>query len=455
MKNKLLFILCSLFMFIPYSLRAQEYTLDDLYRLALERSETIKIAEEDLYVAEREKDKAMSTLLPSLSAFGYHTRYSKEKSRDTFIIQPEHTNEWGLRLDQSFSLSGRELTAFKIADQGIKRSKHDLDVVKEGYLLTVASSYYKVLKSKKALEIADVNVARLTKHRNAAKTRLEVGEVTKTVLLRAEAELAGAQSDLIKSKNSLRLAKTTLARTVGIRENYNIKEPYIETDFKNKARETLDLLTGDCQMPTLDCLTEKAFSERAEIEKLIIQKEIAENEVKYAKGSYWPNLSLEGVYFRQENEPASSFGLNERIYGVLKLDFPFFEGGLRLAEVGEARAKLRQTEYTLSDLKHSISVEVEDSYLNLQTVSAILNQLQAEVEYALDNYHAVTKQFQYGLADSIDVIDANTLLVTAERELANAKYDYQLAILKLKRSTGTLLKTVVSSQLSVMSENTK
>jgi outer membrane protein len=114
--------------------------------------------------------------------------------------------------------------------------------------------------------------------------------------------------------------------------------------------------------------------------------------------------------------------------------------------VGEAKAKARQADHGLSDLKQSVGVEVEDAYLNLLTISAVIDRLQAESEYAADNYNSVTKQFQYGLANSIDVIDANTLLLTSERELANARYDYELAILKLKRATGTLLKTVAGAR---------
>ncbi|MCK5139200.1 MAG: TolC family protein [Thermodesulfovibrionia bacterium] len=180
---------------------------------------------------------------------------------------------------------------------------------------------------------------------------------------------------------------------------------------------------------------------------------MAEKEVTYARGSYWPTLSLEGEYFRQKNEPSSSFALTERIYGGVRLDFPFFEGGLRRAEVGEAKAKLRQAEHSLSDLKRSISVEVENSYSLLLTQAALLKQISAEVEYALDNYRSVSKQFEYGLADSIDVMDANTLLVTSEREFANALYSYQLLILRIQRVTGTLLKKIISQQPQDISEN--
>ncbi|MBI5666119.1 MAG: TolC family protein [Nitrospirae bacterium] len=431
---------------VPYCAYADEYSLEDLYRLALEKSETIKIAEEDLYISERQKDKAKAVLMPTLSAFGNHTRYNESKSSDTTLIQPDYTNDWGVRLDQSMSLSGRELTAFKIAKEGIEKSREDLDAVKEEYLLTVASSYYDLLKAKKAREIAGANVERLTKHRDAAATRLKVGEVTKTVLLRAEAELAGSQSELIRSENSLRLAKSILARTVGITWAFEVKGPEFDKDMETREQELLDTLIGDCRLATLECLSQKAFSERAEVKTVTIQRQIAEDQVKYTKGSYWPDVSVEGVYHRQENSPSTAFGLDERIYGALKLNFPFFEGGLRVAEVREANAKLRQADHRLADLKYTVGVEVENAYLNLLTVSAVIDKLQAEAEYAADNYNSVTKQFQYGLADSIDVIDANTLLVTSERELANAGYDYELAILNLKRAAGTLLKSVTGDQ---------
>ncbi len=434
MKKGLLFIFCFLFILaLPPMCRGEEFSLEELYSLALKNSETIKISEEDLYISEQEKERAMAVLLPKLSAFGKHTQYNDEKRSATSILQPEYTTSWGLRLDQSLSLSGRELTALKMAKEAIVKSGFDLDNVKEGYLLNVASAYYNLLKSKKAAEIARANVDRLTKHRDAAQTRLKVGEVTKTVLLRAEAELLGAQSEMIKAENNLKFTKTVLARTVGISGDYDVKE--------EQQPSVLNILTPDCR---LDCFKGIALSERAELKAVELQKKIAENEVTYTKGLYWPTLSVEGVYSKQESYPSSPLALKESIYGGLKLDFPFFEGGLRRAEVREARAKQRQAEYRLSDLKHSINVEVEDAYLNLITQSGILDKLQSEKEYAVDNYNAVSKQFEYGLANSVDVMDANTLLVTAERELANAKYDYQLSILKLRRVTGILLKTVTA-----------
>ena len=306
MRIKFLFIFYFLLLSLSNTVYAREYSLNDLYRLALERSETIKIAEENLYISEREKDRAMAVLLPTLSAFANHTEYTREELKNTAVLQPERTSEWGLRLDQSFSLSGRELTAFRIAGKGIKQSGYDLESIKESYLLNVASSYYETLKAEKALEIAGANVERLTLHRNAAMSRLKAGNATKTALLRAEAELAGAQSELIISGNRVRLALAVLARTVGLKGDYEIKKPRHEKDLEIRRQELINALKGDCRLPDLDCIKEKAFSERSEIKRANIQKQVAEDKVKYSRGAYWPSLSIEGGYVRQESEPSRS-----------------------------------------------------------------------------------------------------------------------------------------------------
>jgi len=421
------------------------YSLKDLYRIALERSEKIKISGEDLYVSEKGRDKALSSLLPKFSAFWDYTRYSKEKTAvfgsTLLAIQPEYSASWGLRLDQTMSTGGRELTAFKISKENIEKSKFELYAVREGYLLSVASAYYDVLKAQKALEIARVNSERLTKHRDAAATRLKVGDVTKTDLLRAEAELSGSQADLVKADNNLKLAKAILARIVGLDGDYDVKEP----DIKGKPAEEY----------VLSSLKGKALLEHAQLQSQDLHNRISEAQVRYAQGAYWPTLSVEGVYSRMEEEPTLPFFLRESIYGMLSVTFPFFEGGLRRAEVGEAKARLRQSELIYEDLKKTIMIEVESAFLEFQTQKGVLKSLEDEVTFARDNFNSVSRQYEFGLANSIEVIDANTLLLTSERQLEDAKYDYQLSVLKLERATGTLLKTIASQQSSVISQNIK
>lgn len=413
-----------------------EYALDDLWRTGLSRSEQVKISEEDIFIAERNRDKALAALLPAATAFGQHTRYSEKKttgaSAGGVAIQPESSSAWGLRLSQSISLGGREITAFGISKKAVDYSAYDLRSVREEYILRIAGSYYDVLKARKGVDIAGANVARLQKYRDEADMRLKVGEVTKTAVLRADAELSGARSDLIRAENILNLAKTVLARIAGIEGNFEVAEPAPG----GAGHQDIEISGG------VDVLKQTAFSERPEIKSAAIRKNIAGDRVTFARAAYWPNLSLEGTYLRRDENPSSSFFNDESVYALFRIDFPLFEGGLRRAEARESEARRRQADLAYDNLRKTISVEVEDAYFDVQTQAGILRSLGDQLRFARDNYDAVTRQFAFGLASSIDVIDANTLLVDSERQSAMALYDYQFAVLRLKRATGTLLRTV-------------
>jgi outer membrane protein len=406
------------------------YSLDDLYQIALKRSEKIKISEENLYITETTKEKALSVLAPRFSVFGNYTRYSEEKTAaDTVtLIQPESTTAWGLRFDQSFTLNGKELIALEIAKDGIKKSKYDLDAVKEAYLFNVASAYYNVLKTANAVDIAMANVKRLKTHKNAVDVQLKIEATTKTDLYRAQAELSKSKTELINVKNKLRLAQNVLSRVVGLEGIFEIKKPEFNKNFS---------LAND-----MDSLKKEALFERAELKSLAVQKKISEDTVKFTKSSYWPTVSLEGIYQKYDQEPDSSMVNDESVSIGVMLNFTIFDGGLRRAEIKESLAKKRQAELAEKELSKDIATEVEDAYLSLHTQMSVLKSLEDQVKFANSNYDAVSKQFKYGFANSVDVMDANTLLVTSETELSEAVYNRQLAGLNVERAKGTFLKTI-------------
>ena len=406
------------------------YSLDDLYMMALKRSEKIKISNEDLYIAEQTKKRALSVLVPRFSAFGNYTRYSEEKTAadKVTLIQPESTTAWGVRFDQSFTLNGKELIALEITKDSIKKSNYDLNAVKEAYLFTVASAYYNILKTAKAVDIAKANVERLETHKNAVTVQLNIEAATKTDLFRAQAELSKSKTELIKAENGLRLAQIVLARVVGLEGNFEIKKPEFIKNF------SLD--------NNIDSIKKEALFDRAELKSLAVQKKISEDLVKFSKSAYWPTVSVEGVYQKYDQEPDYFLVNDESISLGVMLNFTIFDGGLRRAEIKESLAKKRQAELAEKELSKDIATEVEDAYLSLHTQMSVLKSLGDQVKFANSNYDAVSKQFKYGFANSVDVVDANTLLVTSETELSEAIYNGQLAGLNVERAKGTFLKTI-------------
>ncbi len=426
----------------PSVIMAQEYSLDDLYRAALQTAEKIKISEENILIAEAGKSKAMSYLLPRLTTFASFTDYTESKysavstipipggniTLPGTLIQPHTAGVWGIRLDESLSLGGREFTSLKISEENLEKNRLDTYAMKEDYLLVVAFAYYNVLKAVKNLDITEANVERLSTYRTAADKRFRVGEVTRTVLLRAEAELSGALSDRMTAQNNLKLATAHLKRTVGLKDTVRLKaEP-----------------PANPNIPPVETYVTTALTERSELKSMEIQKKMAARQVRYASGAHWPSLSVSGVYSGLDQSPATSTINRESIYAGVALNFPIFEGGLRLAEVKEARSKEKQSGFLYDDLKNTIGLEVQAAYLDLMTQKATLKFLDDQLVFARDNYQAVTRQFEFGLAHSIDVMDANTLLVSAERKVSDAAYNYHMAVMRMKKATGVLLKEILA-----------
>jgi len=438
------FLLFAFFIFIQNTAFAQEnYTVNDIFSIALKKAEKVRIAEENITISKEGKYKALAGLLPTVTAFGKYTKYSEEKLINTPIftqvIQPDRSKVWGVTVEEKLSLGGREFTAFSMAKDTLTKTEFDVNSFKEQYLLRVSQDLYSYLKAKRAIEIAQSNVDRLKKHRDAAKIRLKVGEVTRTDLLRAEAELSGAEADLISAINSLKILKSILARDVGIEGDFEIMEGKLADPYLNL---------------TVDHVKAFAKDERPEIKAALLAKEIARKNVNYAIGSFFPYLSFSATYQKFDQDPSNQFTNKESKYAIAALNFPIFEGGLRRAEVGEAKAKLRQAELQYEDTLKEVFVDVESAYHNYITFRDTIKSLEDEVAYARDNFNSVSKQYQYGLANSIDVTDANTFLVTAERKLIEAQYNYQLAILRLRQATGTLLKAFMNNEI-VAGGNTK
>ena len=420
---------------------ARVVALNDLYRLALNRSEQVGISKEDLFLARQTRKKAFSVLIPELSSFGTYTRYLLNESfADSFaemggldfgngFASPESTTTWGLQLNQTFTLNGKELIALKITGDTIEKNEYDLSAAKEELLLGVAAAYFDVLKAEKAFDIAKANVERLIAYRDAVSVKLQLEEAPKTDMFRAEAELSNAKAELLAVDNQLRYTRAVLSQLTGLNDAFGVSD-IGPIDDPTDAHGVSDLKVI-------------AYMHRAELRSMEKQQTIAEDQVRFYRSEYWPTVSLNGSYSKTEQSPSGAFVINNEDFSVgLTVNFSLFDGGLKKAQVGEALARKRQADLGLRAIKKQIDLEVEQAYLSVSSAKSQLNALEDQLKYARSNYDAVLKQFQYGLANSVDIVDANTLLVTAERRLSDAGYSYQLAILKLNRSEGVFLSSL-------------
>lgn len=398
------------------------YSLFDLSKLAQEHSENIKIAEQDVVVAREDRRRALAVLVPAATAYGSMTEYKDEDA-----LLPD-TTTWGIMFSQSFTINGKELIAYGIAGRTIEGKELALETVRSQYLLQVSEAYFNILSAQGYAEIAASDVKRLEAHREAVKEKLSVGNVTKTDLYRAEAEFSKSKTEQVVADNRVLKAKAALLNLVAI-----------APDFELEKSDIPSIANYQC---TLEGIKAAALVKRPEILEAKKNIEIARKNITFEWSDYFPTLAIEGGYketeIRYDASPVDVKYDNEDYYITGTLTFTFFDGGLRGAEVRQAKAKLKQAQNALTLQEKSIILASHTAYLDYTAARTTMINLNDELKSSQENFNAVQMQFKYGMADSIDMMDANTLLVSAQRRLLDAKYNFYLAVLKILHTKGEI-----------------
>jgi outer membrane protein len=404
------------------------YTIEDAYQAALGTNELIKIAEEGLLQSENRVDQAWTYLYPRLVAQSAYTVYNDTLPKTLpatggAYFQPTEQFRAALILTQPLYTGGRTFAALRTAQKMNDASKSSLSVAKQDVLIRVSEAYYGVLKAQRSVVISQQSLERMERSRKVTE-RVAATRGTKansSALLRVNMLVSQARISLIRAQDGIRVAKDKLSLFTKLPPDAVLAEP------RPQDRPTL----------SLDDLKVSALKNRDDYAASNQSRNIAAEYVTIVKGAHYPQLYAEaGLQYlgSQPNTPMDA----TTYYGGLRLQIPIFEGGLMKAEVSEARSKVRQAELSTDFLRQSIVSDVFEAYMGLQTVTSVLEAAKLQMEYASDNFAAVEGLYSEGLVSSLSLIDAEQGLSMAERELMNASYDQQLAILRLQKSIGTL-----------------
>ncbi|MFQ5598176.1 MAG: TolC family protein [Nitrospiria bacterium] len=395
-------------------------TLDDAYRSAILRHPAIKIVREALVQAGEEVRSARSALYPKVEGNLEYLRRPEEKKSDRFILRSESESQLSVTLSQPIYSGGRAMATYRSTKLGIKGEALNLVLIKEDLLFEVARAYYMALKAKNNVRIEAKEVERLKAHRRSAEKRFQVGEVTKTALLRAEAELSNARAKLIRARNDEAARKDELALLANIEGSFETAEPP-SVSFPDRPRAYW---------------MERSHENRLELKQEDVRIDQAKAGVAFARGSFLPSLSLELEYRWVDQDPKGDFLVENDTLGILKLRVPIFEGMLRKAQLAQARSRFRQAALERQKIMDKIDLAVSASFLDLSSLTAELEHLKDRVRFAREAFSLASRQFDVGLGTHIDVLDANATLQDAERRFSNTVYDREVAILSLQKHAG-------------------
>ena len=414
----------------PLELVGRELTLEEAVSIGMENAPKIVARIGDYVAAQQRINQALSPLLPQLTGSG---SYGRARSINSVTGTSFHGDFGSASVTASQLLwdFGRTWAAKDVAKSSAEALKEVLEAQKLDISQLVKTQYYTLLLSKRLVEVNLAALDRAEVNLRSAQGFFQVGTQPKSFVTRAEVDVANARVNVIRAQNAVSLARVALNTAMGI--------------AVNAPTEVKDILAYQQFPMNREALVAEAIRNRPEFRQVKAQAEAADASVRQTFRDFFPNLFGSGTYgvtgvtgspaFNSRSTNGFVDSGNEWSVG-LSLSWSIFDGGNRVARYKEAKANLEAAQARVRDTELQVWQSVEQSYLNLGEAEERIGAAHKAVESAEENYQLARGRFDAGVANIIELTDAQLALTQAQSTEAQALSDYRIAIANLERALG-------------------
>jgi outer membrane protein TolC len=295
--------------------------------------------------------------------------------------------------------------------------KSDRDVV----VVTTVDAYLLVISDAATVDSirAQVETARVLYQRTADQHK--AGVVASIDELRSQVELQTQQQRLIAAQNQLAIDKLTLARVIGLPNGQEF-ELADSVPYAPLAEMSLNDALQQAYVARPDYLSAR---ERQRAAELVVQAASAEN---------YPSVAFYADY-GDTGSPnfASSHGVFT-LQGTVTI--PIFQGTRVRADKLQADSALRQRQAELEDLQGKIDDQVRTAFLNLKSSSDLVAVAKSNIDLANQTLKQAQDRFLSGVADNLEVVQAQESVASAQQSYISSLYSYNLAKVSLAQAIG-------------------
>jgi outer membrane protein TolC/ABC-type transporter Mla MlaB component len=408
-------------------------TLDQAVALAIKQNPTAQIAVLTAAQSQQDKNIAQADLLPQVSA-----RISDEAQKVNLRAQfggktpfpgfPKTLGPYQLfSAGPSVSAPIFDLTLW----QRYQAARHTLDASKasslstrEQVILLVVSQYIGTLRAVANVQASQSRVDLAQALYDQAADLQKEGVGTGIDTLRANVELQNEKQRLLEAENDRETLLFGLSRLLNL-------------DPRQKVELADSLGFFDTPQPEVEASMEAALADRQEWKALASQIKAAQDQKKAAQDSRLPTVQFDGT-FAYVGTSGNTTLPTYTYEGSINL--PLFTGGRIRAEVVRADLEIKKLEEQRADLRNQIALDVKTALLNLQSARSEVQVANLGVQLSKDEVDQARDRFKAGVANNIEVIQAQDSLSRANDNQIAALYRFNQARADLARSIGQMEK---------------
>lgn len=402
-KLKTLAIILSLCMGINVPVAgAASLSINDAVQMALERNNSIKIADQDTKVA-------TANLKAAKGANGVSVSLSSNLSgSDGAMSSFEKGNSNGISASIPIYTGKKNELNINNSEANLLKSQLNLERTKETVRHDTIKAYYDILEAQQNVNINQESVNNYQSHLTDVQNLYSGGAVPRSDLLRSEVALSNAQQSLILAQNTYDINVSTFRNIIKLdrAESVTLTDGFSYTPVKMSLNECLDY----------------ALSSRRDAMSAKLDLDIAKNDIDIAKAGYLPTVDF-SLSTNWDKQPLPSS--NDYDYrATVSANWNLFDSNITRANIEAAQAEYDKAGYTLSETLDNIDLEVRQAYLNMREAEKRFNSTALAVKQAEEDYFIATEKYRVGEGIILDVIDAELALSQARLNYSSAQYDY-------------------------------
>ena len=381
--------------------------------------ENIKVSEEDLNISKA--DYKPSLTLSGSKSLEETNKLTNQSGGDATVndVNPLTTS---IKLEHTILDYGRDLSYEKNV-VGLDLAKAKLIKKEQDILHKAIEAFTNLILAREKLNINSKNLNLLIRQVENDEIRRDRGQITNTDLAQSESSLAGAQAQFAKSKSDLLISKLNYENIIGRIEDPNSlkKNSNAIVNIPKTLNEAINLSKKNNPDITI------AKLDLAQSEKDLA---ISESDLKPTA-----SVSLERSY---SDDLSSTVDQREKDTLKATVSWPFYSGGKKKFTINKNSNLTNRKRLLLDDVVRTNETNVATSWSSLESSKSFLNSVKIQVRAAKIANEGIAAEYERGSRTTLDVIQSNSLLLSAQISLANSEREYLLAQYNLLKAVGLL-----------------
>ncbi|MFD2744014.1 MULTISPECIES: TolC family protein [Sphingobacterium] len=308
----------------------------------------------------------------------------------------------------------------RINEQAVQMREHEVEIYQRELVRDIKIAYYNYWSAEDGVKVHQnaLNLAKEGKRVN--EKLLEAGNGLPAYVVRADAEIAQAESKLVEAEQQMANARYYFNMLLNRDAEQPIKQQ--PTTAQDLGQQYADLL----------------IEGREELEALNNQINVQETMVKMNKQVFVPKLNA----FVDVGSQAENMRFNRESQYVMigaQLSVPIFEGGRNKLKIRESQVAVAEAQQ--HRLRVQQQLETAARVANNEVTSTIRNYQNAkkQLEAAGTYQRLIQRGFNEGVNTYIETIDARTQYTNAQLAENLALYKWMIAVAKLERETASYI----------------